>query len=908
MQTLDKSRIIRCQSTCRLVDFVITAFEKITNHVGRGGGHWKAIAAGAWLAFGLVGLIASVAAQPSGSNIASTKHNLSLSGTGTVRATSETQICVFCHTPHAATLTGQAPLWNRSANAQTYTRYTSASLDANTIADGFSAQPGGSSLLCLSCHDGMLAMGNVNVLPRNTGTPAGGPIAGTSVTMPAGSGVLTGFTRNLGTDLSNDHPISITYNDALAAQDREMARLTTTAPAQRDVGTSGTLIGIRASGYKPRLPLEPTGTGSLGQVQCATCHDPHTTKDRFLRLNRFQTTAAPGATFDPTNDQLCLACHTKLGLSWAQSAHANLTEGAYVYKDDASLVRGFPRPADAGAPALRRVWEVACLNCHDTHTASGSRRLLREGVGTAPSATSAGFQAGSATRPLENVASIENTCYQCHTTTTASVLTVPALTATTGVPDIMTEFNRARRMPIRTAEQFGTGNTNTTEVHDITDADFMETQLKLGRGATSNRHVECTDCHNPHRVIKNSLFNAQGVATRRTHVPAASTAAEPTGSGGNIASGALRGTWGVEPTYPLSSTTWPDNPTYTVKRGDPGSATSAAKSATYLTREYQLCFKCHSNYANSDLASGFPVLGNTGGGTPAGTNGLSRWTNVAAEFAANANDALTGTDQGEAGNDPLFTPGNPNGAPSGAPTNHRSWHPVVFPTARTTRERTNNTGTTNTTFGNIRAPFNVYANIGRQTMQCSDCHGDATSWTVGTGPNLAVAQGPHGSSNDFLLKGAWNITQTVNSATGATPTSACGRCHDPSGAGGFSSGDNSHTSNGDHAGGRCMFCHVAVPHGWKNKALLVNLNCLGPEAGKPAGCTSAFGGGTSHSGQLWAAPYYNGAILRVSTWRSSTAWTEGSCGGGQSWMDAACQGAATTQQAQTPMLPTTGGY
>ena len=32
---------------------------------------------------------------------------------------------------------------------------------------------------------------------------------------------------------------------------------------------------------------------------------------------------------------------------------------------------------------------------------------------------------------------------------------------------------------------------------------------------------------------------------------------------------------------------------------------------------------------------------------------------------------------------------------------------------------------------------------------------------------------------------------------------------------------------------RCNWCHVAVPHGWKNKALLVNLNDVGEEAGQP---------------------------------------------------------------------------
>ena len=37
---------------------------------------------------------------------------------------------------------------------------------------------------------------------------------------------------------------------------------------------SGTVLGVRGPGYKPLLPLEPTGPGGAGQVQCATCHDP----------------------------------------------------------------------------------------------------------------------------------------------------------------------------------------------------------------------------------------------------------------------------------------------------------------------------------------------------------------------------------------------------------------------------------------------------------------------------------------------------------------------------------------------------------------------------------------------------------------------------------------------------------
>ena len=94
-----------------------------------------------------------LSAQPV-SDVASTSHNFSISGSGTVTATSESQICVFCHTPHQATAIPNSPLWNRQVSGATYTPYTSNSIDANDIA----ATPGGSSKLCLSCHDGTIAI------------------------------------------------------------------------------------------------------------------------------------------------------------------------------------------------------------------------------------------------------------------------------------------------------------------------------------------------------------------------------------------------------------------------------------------------------------------------------------------------------------------------------------------------------------------------------------------------------------------------------------------------------------------------------------------------------------------------------------------------------------------------------
>lgn len=848
-------------------------------------GLWRTGISLAGVALLAAGVLDSAFSAPP-SNIRETAHNLSRSGKqndlSNVRAPigGETAVCAFCHTPHGASTTIKGPLWNRSASIATYNRYTSSSMDGNNMFEGFTNQPAGSSMLCLSCHDGMVALGNVNVLNGagqtiNLSNTDGGK-------MPAGpQGALSGFTRQLGSDLTNDHPISITYNDALAAQDGEMTRMTSNMPEARDV-IGGHILGIRSSGFKPLLPLEPTGIGGIGQVQCGTCHDPHLSSQKFLRLNRFQAAGPTGANFNESTDQICLACHPKLGRSWAESAHANPVVADEAYTTDGATRRNFPSGT--------KVWQAACLNCHDTHTVQGARRLLREGVQSELGGTGSGsFRVGSAITPADTTSSIENTCYQCHDTTTSNTRVIGTAAGST-VPEIRFEFSRYVRMPIATAEQLR----NKREVHDIVDSDFIESPELLGKNNPENRHVECTDCHNPHRVRRASKFygtsSDSGDGSLRTHVAGGTKTAVMRGSDGNVASGVLRGTWGVEPVFGPTSSTWPQLPTeFIVKKGDPGLNTSIDKNKTYLTREYQLCFKCHSNYSNSDDFRAFPPLGNTLGGTTgsgAQRNYLTRYTNVAAEFGSvRATDPPTSnTDQGEIGNDPLFTP---NGsAPSAGDNNHRSWHPVMWPTGRTSYERTNVAGTappsdTNRTFGNIRAPFNNLAYVGYQTMYCSDCHGDPSSWTQNVGPNLLKTQGPHGSDKKFLLKGDWNIGERGN-----TPSSPgfCGNCHQPTGQtayGGFRNGDASHSFS-DKSGRPCNFCHIAVPHGWKNKAFLVNLNCVGTEAGRPAGCASV-------ATDFTYPPYYVSARLKVQTWAKSTSWQESSCfSNGKDGMSSAC--------------------
>lgn len=845
------------------------------------------------------------------SDVRNTKHNLSSSGAaGNTKSSSETQVCVFCHTPHGANASAVAPLWNRKIGgaadtaatyAATYAPYSSESLDARmaSIQAGWSGQPLGSSKLCLSCHDGTIALGNVINAP-GSGFGSAIEVGGsTSTAMPAGT---EGYTRNLGQNLANDHPISITYSTALTSQDGELRPLASmplingTHPL---VGTrgggQGSGLGSSTSGTglygststRPVLPLETTsGTGGgTGQMQCTTCHDPHIrettlttdaadaaviTKERnikFLRRSRFQM-AQPSESYSDANDIICLSCHQKgndgtaaNSFSWAYSSHANSNIATQAYTSAAADTRQFPQ----GMP----VWKVACLNCHDTHTVSGARRLTRQGA-------------------TSGVSKLEETCYQCHRLLANSILG-----NVDSVPDIYTDFQSTYKMPL----------TNASEIHDIggnntTDcpggiakcgADMVERQTLL-----ANRHAECTDCHNPHRVVRLHRLDGK-VSTTGTFTAGINPAVQQDDKEGthfhkdisgythnNVASGVLRGAWGVEPLYTYTNaskfnTAIPQS-YYTARRGDPGSDSLSTTDVTtypdtkaYVTREYQVCLKCHSSYA---YGASPPTVG-----TSIGTNGLAQYTDQAREFhGPTGHDTESNTDTCPGSG--CIELGDEAGAGTGYDRhNHRSWHPVMKPTGRTATLRAL------TATSAFRLPWSNA--VGSQTMYCSDCHGsnvtstssvvpDGTLAGTGTSTGTGSPWGPHGSAKPFILKGDW--TQESSSSNGPL----CTKCHNPTSSSGFccGSGDGNlhsfHITRGTSPL-ECTWCHVAVPHGWKNKSLLVNLNDVGEEAGFAAGSSFeiAIEGNANNYTQ---GPYYLQAKLKIRSFARAGQWDEGNCG------------------------------
>lgn len=239
--------------------------------------------------------------------IASTKHNLGASGSFNYNDAT-TEICVFCHTPHGADSSAAVPLWNRHLSTASYNTY--ASLGTSTL-DSASTAIGSVSLACLSCHDGTQAM---DVVINSPGSGTDGTVGTGSGSGPNGwvefqhMSEVSGEMIYIGTDLRNDHPISIQYAGALIggaqARGANDADFTNAGNVTVASGTVVYYIDTNGGGKdKHDLPLYNRVGGSLaGQplVECATCHDPHTSNTTFLRH-------ASGNNGSAT----CLSCHVK---------------------------------------------------------------------------------------------------------------------------------------------------------------------------------------------------------------------------------------------------------------------------------------------------------------------------------------------------------------------------------------------------------------------------------------------------------------------------------------------------------------------------------------------------------------------------------------------------------------------
>jgi predicted CXXCH cytochrome family protein len=237
-----------------------------------------------------VALIALVGARTVGaqSTIAFGPHDFSAgSGIRNTDASINGQTCVFCHTPHEGSVT--VPLWNRSSSTSTYQVYASSTLDA--AAPTSTAIQSGISGACMSCHDGSIAIDvltNLSGVARTASTSFTRMATSKATYGASGTGsnnILAGGAPFLGTDLRNDHPITLVYETARAATPNEFV-------TQAIAGTKITVGTVNA------LPLYGSSTATA-TVECASCHNPHNNaRGNFLRMSNAASA-------------MCLTCHIK---------------------------------------------------------------------------------------------------------------------------------------------------------------------------------------------------------------------------------------------------------------------------------------------------------------------------------------------------------------------------------------------------------------------------------------------------------------------------------------------------------------------------------------------------------------------------------------------------------------------
>jgi len=265
----------------------------------------------------LVGIVLSLAVGTAFAGIATTKHNLGSTGTGTNSFDGTAEICVFCHTPHGADVSANPPLWNRVLpDPATFTTYDS--LGTSTL-DGEVLGVGSVSIACLSCHDGTQAM-NVMINAPGSGNydPAGFTLAGTwtgsaLTATPIGSLNYAGLNNivNLGKDLTNDHPVGVEYGgggcEGVAGVICSPVAGNTADPDFEDAvrtaaGIDQWFVDVDSNSLRDKTDMilytRTFAAGDGPSVECGSCHDPHTVSNLFLRL-------------DNTGSAVCLACHIK---------------------------------------------------------------------------------------------------------------------------------------------------------------------------------------------------------------------------------------------------------------------------------------------------------------------------------------------------------------------------------------------------------------------------------------------------------------------------------------------------------------------------------------------------------------------------------------------------------------------
>lgn len=246
-----------------------------------------------------------------GGGITGSKHdmNVFISSYGGTPDT-ELRICAFCHTPHHAAdtqklsstsitdpetgettpveYTTYLPLWSRNVPAGGYNEYVTATF--NPAAEGKFYDPmAGPSRLCMSCHDGNVA---VDSYYGKGGTAT--RLGDDNLNYFSGSSHFAVADVN-GSGLTNDHPVGFVYSEMVANTTYELKDAT------------ANFIGNETRSIDSVLTYVDGANGRV--MSCASCHDVHNgpaVGNKAPKSGRgyFLLASQEGSA-------LCLSCHDK---------------------------------------------------------------------------------------------------------------------------------------------------------------------------------------------------------------------------------------------------------------------------------------------------------------------------------------------------------------------------------------------------------------------------------------------------------------------------------------------------------------------------------------------------------------------------------------------------------------------
>ncbi len=448
-------------------------------------------------------------------SVVRSKHDLSRpelyggTGPGPIQASNigTTQVCVFCHTPHGST--SDAPLWNRSINTwDTYDRYYSDVMQALTYPqpeDPKTTAVHVKTRICLSCHDGTIALGNMVNLPYPFGS---------DVTMQGGVNYMpktaVGY---IGLDLRDDHPVAIQYKSGFASgQDPELA---------------ATVGGTRVWLYNTNL--SKTNDGTIGAyVECTSCHNAHDNQ-----YGNFLVDANDGS-------KICLNCHTKSKGAIINNAHDLATSVTY-----SPPTGGTTPPTVIG----NYVSEVKCMTCHFPHKAgiTDVLPLSQANPSAAPGTYGTyllSFQEDKSC--FNNPNRWNNTVNVCHGSNGRGISNKDI--------DIQSQVNKGGANSAHSALRNGSFNSYSGK-HAATE---QGNGVPVSLPKITNTHIVCSDCHNAHTAGKASPPHTPGTNTITEQSPLY-------GAGGVKLVGAI-GPWqpplntnfdAFEPVGVTTTQTWP---------------------------------------------------------------------------------------------------------------------------------------------------------------------------------------------------------------------------------------------------------------------------------------------------------------------------------------------------------------